>query len=431
MVLMVLVVTLAACGSKKSNDNEITFSWWGTQDRNVATYEAIRLFEETYPQYKVKADQSTWSGYQTNLYNRLERGREADVFQVNYNWLYSMDGEYYFMDLNNLGLDLTKWPEGEHDPLTINNKLLGISLSETGYIFYLNKKVYEDAGITQMPRTWDELIQAGKTIGAASNGQKYALGRLDAQQVAMVMFTWLSQQTGKNVISENNTLNFSRDELLDAFDFIEELRSNNVLISSNRNDTHQNGPTNPQWVTHQNYGGVMQWNTAISEYQNELPDASNLVMAGMFQHAVGEQLGSYKKVSMALAVSQRVANNPTKKEAVKTFIEFMTTNEEAVRILGVDRGVPSNSLALTALQTATTSFETTLEWLGHDVVQSNYNNQVLLGQNLYIHPYYEHDTFRRSYEDPIERFLFRDITANQAVTEIMNRFNTALGNVMS
>jgi len=216
----------------------ISFSWWGTTDRNIATYNAIDLFEAMYPQYTVETDQSTWDGYQTSLYNRLERDREADVFQINYNWIYSMDGEYYFYDLNELGLDLDEWPVGENDPLTVNGKLLGLSLSETGYIFYLNWSVYEEAGITQVPRTWDELIQAGVQIGEHSGGTKFAIGRLDAQQVSILMFSWLAQKYGKNVISDTNTLNFSREELTEGFAFINDLRSNNVLIPSLANDTH-------------------------------------------------------------------------------------------------------------------------------------------------------------------------------------------------
>ncbi len=409
----------------------ISFSWWGTTDRNVATYNAIELFESAYPQYSVVADQSTWDGYQTSLYNKLERGREADVFQVNYNWLYSMDGDYYFMDLNDLDLDLSSWPESEHFPLTINDKLLGISLSETGYVFYLNWAVYEESGIEEVPETWDELINAGQTIGAASENEKYAIGRLDAQQVAILMFSWLAQKYGRNIISSDNKLNYTRDELMEAFAFINTLRNNNVLISSNQDDTHTVGPTNPNWVTYQKYGGVLQWNTAISEYENELPDTANLVMAGFFQQNENEHLGMYKKVSMALAVSKRVEQSETKKLAVKRFIEFLTGDPDAIMVLGVDRGVPSNLNAYDILyESIDPVFTETLEWQGHVYVQECYDNQVSLGHNLYIHPYYEHDIFRQIYEMPIERFLFNYDTASEAIDDIIANFNSTLESVM-
>lgn len=427
--IFISVLLLSACGGG-SSDTTITFSWWGTSDRNVATYRAIALFEEKYPEYKVRGEEAPWSGYQQTLSNKLSRGRESDIFQINYNWIYSMYGAEKFLDLNELGLDFTKYPETEHDPLTINGKVLALSLSETGYIFYLNKSLYDAAGAT-IPRTWDELIEAGNKI-RAYNPNKYALGRLDAQQVAMLMFSYLSQVTGKNVI-ENNELAFTQQELTLGFAFINALRNNNVLIPSNATDTHNDGPSNPNWQIYENYGGIMTWNTAISEYQNTLPNGSEkIVMAGMFQQNVGEQKGMYKKVSMAYAVSPRVAASEVKSKAVKTFIEFMTTDPEAVRILGVDRGVSNHEITQQLLSNDTNvDFKNTLEWKGHTVVQTYFASSLSNNINLYIHPYYEHDTFRMIYEAPIERFLFGNATAQQAISDITRRFNTELSKVMN
>ncbi|CCV65303.1 MAG: ABC transporter substrate-binding protein [Paracholeplasma sp.] len=431
VVLASSIFLLTACGGKKDDSNTISFSWWGTSDRNVATYQAIELFEKKYPQYKVEGEEAPWSGYQQTLSNRLSRNREADVFQINYNWVYSMYGINQFLDINELGLDLSKYPEDEHTPITVDSKTLALSVSETGYVFYLNKDLYDKAGAT-IPKTWDQLIEAGKKIGAY-NSNKYALGRLDAQQVAMLMFSYLSQVTGKNVINEANQLAFSEQELQMGFGFLNELRNNNVLIQSNATDTHNDGPSNPNWQLYENYGGIMTWNTSISEYENTLPGGSEkIVMAGMFQQNEGEQKGMYKKISMAYAVSPRVAATKEKTAAVKAFLEFMTTDPEAVRILGVDRGVSNNTeTQQILLDTETTDFTKSLEWQGHNVVQNIFTDQIAKGVDLYIHPYYEHDTFRLIYEAPIERFLFGNATAQQAITDINRRFNTELSNVMN
>lgn len=436
LILSMILVMTSACAGTKDNDNEISFAWWGTSDRNIATYQAIELFEEKYPQYKVKGEQSTWNGYQQALNNKLNRGTEADVFQVNYNWIYSMYGKDYFMDLTELGLDFSKYPTDEHKPLTVDGKVLGLSVSETGYIFYLNQKLYEDADVSFddgsriIPQTWEELMTAGEAING-KDPSKYAIGRLDAQQVAILMFSYLAQLTGKNVINDQNHLNFTQAELVQGFNFISDLRSTGVLIPSNAIDTHLDGPTNPNW-TSQKYGGVLQWNTAISEYQNTLPESANLVMAGMFQQSADESSGMYKKVSMAYAVSKRVEKSTAKQEAVKTFIEFMTTDPDAVAILGVDRGVSSNTTTQTLLKAvAEKDFEHSLEWQGHDVVQSIYNQQLTEEIELYIHPYYEHNTFRAIYEGPIESFLLNNINANEAASRIIQRFNTELARIMA
>lgn len=451
-IFMTSMMVLVACGNNNEDpiiseppvDTDgniiiqpatISFTWWGTSDRNIATNQAITLFESKYPQIKVEGSGNPWTGYDSTLTNQLNRDREADIFQINYNWIYSMYGESYFLDLNLLNLDLSEYPEDEHTPLTVNNKLLALSVSETGYIFYLNKKVYEDAGVVipyddlaqGKALTWDWLIAAGQQIGA-QNPNKYAIGRLDPQQAAMLMFTYLAQTTGKNVINENDQLNFSQAELQIGFAFLNTLRNSNVILRSNKDDTSNAGPGNPNWNVYENYGGVMTWNTAISEYENTLPGSEEKMIAvGMFQQDEDDQLGMYKKVSMAYAVSKRVAQSSAKATAVKLFLEFMTTDPEAIAILGVDRGITSHQSAQATLASIDEGrFLNTLEWKGHSVVQTYYNHQVTLGQMLYIHPYYEHDSFRNVYELPIERFLLGDRTANQAISELMNSFNSQL-----
>ncbi len=429
LILMFLFATFSLTACKK-DDSVITFSWWGTTDRNMATYDVIDLFNEKYPEYKVKPSMSPWSGYQASLNNQLSRGTEADIFQVNYNWIYQMYGIDYFMDIKELGLDLSSYPDNEHKPLTVDGKILALSVSETGYILFLNKKVYENAGIEKIPQTWEELIAAGQTISSKTPG-KYAIGRLDAQQVAILIFSYLAQETGKNVISNENKLNFSVEELEDGFRFINRLRSNGVLIPSNKDDTHNDGPSNPNWTAKENYGGMLTWNTAISEYENTLPSGSELVTAGMPQINIGDKLGMYKKVSMGYAISKRVENSDLKKVAVKTFIEFITTDPEAVKILGVDRGISSNSVTRGLLESSTDPvFTATNEWKGHVIVQEYFNHQLTLDQNLYIHPYYEHDSFRKIYENPIESFLLGNTTGRQAAQAIVRDFDKELARVM-
>ncbi|PKK87552.1 MAG: hypothetical protein CVV63_00615 [Tenericutes bacterium HGW-Tenericutes-8] len=226
---------------------------------------------------------------------------------------------------------------------------------------------------------------------------------------------------------------FTEAELQQGFAFINALRNSNVLIPSNATDTHNDGPSNPNWQIYENYGGVMTWNTSISEYENTLPDGSEkIVMAGMFQQHANEQKGMYKKVSMAYAISPRVVESDAKKAAVKAFIEFMTTDPEAVKVLGVDRGVSNNQVTQDILLAdTTTQFTNTLEWQGHEIVQTYFDAQIEADIDLYIHPFYEHDTFRKIYESPIEKFLFGNYTAQQAINDITRRFNTELSNVMN
>ncbi len=415
--LISFVFFLSGC-NKKKDFNEITFSWWGGQERNVATLDVIEMFEEKYPEYKVRPQYTSWEGYYSQLSMQLIAGREPDIMQVNYNWFYLFGGDARFYDLSKLDIDLSIWPEGELDPITINGKVLGLSISETGRIFYLNKTVYEEAGIETIPKTWDELIEAGRIINGKDN-TKYALGKIGHQGVAYMMFTYLSQKYEKNVI-ENNKLAFTKTELLDGFRFLESLRNNGVLIPTTKMDSND-GETNPKWIEG-NYGGVFEWNTSIGIYRGTLPQKHEMITAGLFQINPDEQKGMYKKTSMAYAVSKKIKN----KKAVETFLNFITTDEEAIKRLGLERGVPSNELAFEVLEK--NDLLQGLEWDGHLIVQEYFDNNKEC--DLYIHPYYEDDTFRQVYEKEFELWLLGDKTADRAVDGLIKNFDTALADAM-
>ena len=68
-VTLMATSLLTACGSSKDGasgekDGKVTLriSWWGNDDRHKATNEAIKKFQEKYPDIKVKAEYSGWDG---------------------------------------------------------------------------------------------------------------------------------------------------------------------------------------------------------------------------------------------------------------------------------------------------------------------------------------------------------------------------------
>lgn len=417
MVFILLMSVLSGCN--QGNDGiTITFSWWGGQDRNVATLEVIELFEKENPGIRVKDQYTSWDAYYSVISNQILNGNEPDIMQVNYNWFYLFDGVQRFMDLKELDIDLTNWPEGELDPITIDGKVLGLSISETGRVFYLNKKVYDEADAA-IPSTWDELIEAGRKINGKDK-TKFALGKLSSMAVSYLMFVYLAQKYEKNVITDDR-LAYTEDELLDGFRFLDSLRNNGVLIPNTKQDSNEDH-TNPNWVQGK-YGGILEWNSSVSVYESVLDESTKLIHAGLFQINKGEQKGMYKKTSMAYAVSK----NTKHKDAVEKFLNFILTNEEAVRKLGVERGVPSNKIAYQILEGHNEL--ASLEYDGHIEVQTLYDANETV--DLYIHPYYEDDTFRKVYELEMDAWLRGDKAASDVVNSLLRNFDKALNAAMN
>jgi ABC-type glycerol-3-phosphate transport system substrate-binding protein len=114
-------------------------------------------------------------------------------------------------------------------------------------------------------------------------------------------------------------------------------------------------------------------------------------------------------------------------QEVEKFLNFILTDEEAVRRLGVERGVPSNQVAYEILEENNELLS--LEYDGHQEVQKLYNANNTV--DLYIHPYYEDDTFRQVYELEFDAWLLGNKTSQQVVTNLVKNFNNALNGAMN
>ena len=155
---------------------EIRISWWGGNSRHQATLNAIKLFEEKYPDIKVKAEYAGWEGYLSRLTVQIAGGNEPDVIQTNWNWLplFSRDGKgFYDLYQQKAVLDLQQYDPQSLSTTTVNGKLNGLPVAVTARSFYYNSKLWQEMGVSY-PQSWDELMAAGRAF-KAKDEEKYPL----------------------------------------------------------------------------------------------------------------------------------------------------------------------------------------------------------------------------------------------------------------
>jgi oligogalacturonide transport system substrate-binding protein len=76
----------------------ISFSWWGNDDRNEYTLDAIKDFEKLHKNISVTCNYSEWSGYQTKMDIQMASYTQSDVMQINFAWInqYSQNEDVYY-----------------------------------------------------------------------------------------------------------------------------------------------------------------------------------------------------------------------------------------------------------------------------------------------------------------------------------------------
>ena len=355
LIMLILILTVS-CGEKnetsgKGGDKEIVlrFLWWGSDSRHKATLDAIKLFEEKNPGIKIKAEYGGTDGYFQKLSTQLTGNTAPDIMQVDYIWLFnfSKNGDGFY-DINQLKdeFNLANYTEEDLSYTTINGKLNTIPVGMNGRAFFFNKSLYERAGV-EIPKTFDELLASDKILKQKIGPNAKSLDIVTSDSGAMFFVEYyVEQKFGKTLIGTDNKVGVTKEELTEAFKFYKMLADSGAVISAKDRAGAGNYPDdqNPLWINGE-LGGVLNWNTMIGSYGDMLKKGDEMI-AGDFLTGIGDHKSAYLKVNMTLAINK---NTKHPKEAAK-FLNFLLSDPEAAKVLGIVRGIPLNKSAYAELE---------------------------------------------------------------------------------
>jgi raffinose/stachyose/melibiose transport system substrate-binding protein len=191
VIVMAFSMTMTACGSNNGNavntpknatenaegnttepavepvadegtdiSGEITFLTNRTDMIGKEYDEYVKRFNEKYPNIKVEFEASQ-TDYNQQAKVRMASGELPDVMFIP--TIPNSDLPKYFASLDDLGLN---------DQITFKDlrsfegKLYGITSGNSTSGIVYNKKAFTDAGITEVPKTWDEFLAASEKLKA-------------------------------------------------------------------------------------------------------------------------------------------------------------------------------------------------------------------------------------------------------------------------
>ena len=255
----------------------LTMSWWGGESRHNAYQDAIKAFSAEHSNITVNPTFAAWSGWEDTMSTKFAGGVAEDVCQINWNWLYnySSNGQT-FIDLNSVTdyLDLTQWDDAKLGACNVANVQQCVPISMTGRIFYWNMTTFNKAGITEVPKTEEDLFAAGKAFQEKLGDDYYPL-HLGAYDRMILMVFYLESKYGKDWADPTtSTLNYTADEIAEGIDFIKSLVDGHVIMplptyygANGDGATHQSN----EWITGK-IAGIFEWDSAASKYQDALDE---------------------------------------------------------------------------------------------------------------------------------------------------------------
>ncbi len=321
---------------------EIRFNWWGGDARNTKTLEAIKKFEEKYPNITVTPEYESFSGHEEKLALAIQSGNAPDVMQLDYTWVdyYSPQGDAFY-DLNKLSniIDLNNYDASSLETFTVNGKLQALPVSQSGRVFGWNINTFKDVGI-DYPTNSEELLAAGKAF-EAYNEDYYPLMLLDKDRAFFLRY-YIECKYDKDWVKDGQ-FNVTKEELVDGFDYLKTLEENHVIPTDEKlaGDGAENIETNANWIAGK-YAGIYLYDTSL---RNKFKAVTNS------DYAVGDfvELGDYHGSELKATMEFAIAANSQHPAEAAALVQYLLADPEGVEALGTDRGIPANKAAVAAL----------------------------------------------------------------------------------
>lgn len=376
-----MVTSLAACGSSKTAETiaaetkaetaaeskaegesqaeesgapevsgEITFSWWGGDSRHEATEKAVEAFMKKYPNVTVKTEYGAWSGWEEKQALNLSSGNGADLMQINWNWIdnYSQGGTN-FVDLYQYGdiIDLTQFPQETLDQCSVDGKLMGIPISNTGCLFFWNAKTFETIGC-DIPTDTESLMAAGQKF--KEYGDDYYPLAIDNGFSHMVFLVYYLESVYGKPWVENGEMQYTEEEIQTGMEFMKELEDNHVIPTMKvvAGDMADSLDKNPKWIDGK-YAGTFVWDASSIKMADAVEESVNVEGQTLVQGdylKFGDYNGGYTKISMAYGIPSSSQNS----EAAATLLNYLLNDPEGVEICGLERGVPLSKAGVAVIE---------------------------------------------------------------------------------
>jgi multiple sugar transport system substrate-binding protein len=336
-VTVSLLTAVTACGGGSStgggsNDSPKTLTYWASNqgasievDKKVLQPELDKFEKQT--GIKVKLEVVPWSDLLNRILTATTSGQGPDVLNIGNTWSASLQATGA----------LLPWDAKNFDKIGGKDRFVDSALGSTGvqgkdpaavplysmaYALYYNKKMFADAGISQPPATWDELIADGKKL---SKDGKWGLGAEGSNPSENIHHAFVfAKQHGADFFTADGKADFTNDGVVAAVQQYVGLMAKDKIIA----------PGNAEYAQNQSVSDFAKGKNAMLLWQSA---SANLKSQGMSEDAYGiapvpvqsGTPGTGTNVnSMAAGINLAVFNNTKNLDGATKFVKFMTGDAE-------------------------------------------------------------------------------------------------------
>ncbi|MET7488930.1 sugar ABC transporter substrate-binding protein [Streptomyces sp. NPDC005538] len=336
-VTMSLALAATACGGGSStgggsNDSPKTLTYWASNqgasiaiDKKVLQPELDKFKKQT--GITVKLEVVPWSDLLNRILTATTSGQGPDVLNIGNTWSASLQATGALLPWNTANFAKIGGKDRFVDSALGSTGAEGkdpaaVPLYSMAYALYYNKQIFADAGITQPPATWDELVADGKKIQAKG---KQVLGAEGANVSENIHHTFVfAKQHGADFFTADGKADFTNDGVVAAVKQYVDLMAKDKVIPVG----------NAEYAQNQSVSDFAKGKTAMLMWQSA---SANLKSQGMSDSSYGiapipvqsGTPGTGAQVnSMVAGINLAVFKNTDNLDGSTKFVKFMTSDAE-------------------------------------------------------------------------------------------------------
>jgi arabinogalactan oligomer/maltooligosaccharide transport system substrate-binding protein len=167
-----LALAATACGGSDNGDSAdgpVTITWWDTSNatNEAPTYQAlVKEFEAANKDIKVKYVNVPFDQAQNKFDTAAGSKGAPDVLRSEVGWTPAFAKKGFFLPLDGTEAlaDQAKFKSNLVEQATYEGKTYGVPFVTDTLALVYNKALFAKAGLTEAPKTWDDLKKAAATI---------------------------------------------------------------------------------------------------------------------------------------------------------------------------------------------------------------------------------------------------------------------------
>ena len=309
----------------------------GTSEANYQEWEeeVIAKFEEENPNIKIEITKVSTDSWNQTIMTRFASGDAPDLFTFTENDIEDMVPSGYVMDLSD-SANIANYDEGMLDSLSEDGKVYALPIYNDLMCVTYNKDVFEEAGIKEVPKTWDDFMKVCETLKekeitplVAGFADQWAVNGV-GQTVYCADVLGQGGPSLADIASRKNTF-ADTEQWKDALTKISEMYPymNDDLFGTDMNTCYD-------MVANGEAAMIPNISAAVNNVMAMNPDAEY----GIFALPVSDNAEDNKMPMCPPAKGFSISENTENKEAALKFVEYLTSPESVTVFAEKGVGIP-------------------------------------------------------------------------------------------